>query len=290
MSLDNRQLVRDFLEAPDLNMTKLANLFYQELSDNSPSLRSILSLDRAARERKFFNMLAVIKNAKHLERIQTSIQNIGKQHLRDYGAKIEDIPLIKNALMNALSRYLGEQSTPALKLAWYVVFDEISELFIQALKNADRRYHDRNISPDIKAIDNVLERMGGYDTILRIHTRFYERIFDDPWIGQFFRGKHESTLARKQTEFMVASFGGENLYKGDTPAQVHMHMYITHEQLEARETILRWAIAEEGLNDELIEYWLQIDRGFWGGIEKDSVDDCVMKCMGQNPIIARKPG
>ncbi len=290
MSLENRQRVRDLLETTDFDITQLAHLFYQELSNNDTSLQSILLLNQAARERKFFNMLAVFKNAKHLERIQGSIQSIGKQHLRDYGAKIEDIPLIKNALMNALSSYLGKQFTPELKEAWYLVFDEITELFIKSLENADRRSHNRNISPEIKHIDNVLDQLGGYDTILRIHTRFYERIFNDPWIGQFFRGKHESTLARKQTEFMVAAFGGNNVYRGETPAQVHMHMYITHEQLEAREKTLRWAIGEEGLSDELIEHWLQVDRGFWGGIEKNTVDDCVMKCMGQIPIIARKPG
>ena len=71
----------------------------------------------------------------------------------------------------------------------------------------------------------LLEAVGGWDGILRVHTRFYEEIFEHPWLRIFFRGKHPDILAKKQTEFMVAAFGGENLYKGDTPAFVHMHMF-----------------------------------------------------------------
>jgi hypothetical protein len=46
-------------------------------------------------------------------------------------------------------------------------------------------------------------------------------------------------LIIKQTQFMVAALGGQNNYAGDTPAFVHMHMFITEEMADVRENLTR---------------------------------------------------
>jgi hemoglobin len=131
--------------------------------------------------------------------------------------------------------------------------------------------------------------VGGYDAIYRIHLRFYEMMFEEPWLGRFFWGKHEGVLARKQTDFLVACLGGPHEYRGETPAIAHLHMFITEEMLDVRESLLRRAMAEAGLETALQGRWLRIDNAFRAAVAKRSPDECVMRCVGQVPIVAKRP-
>ncbi len=287
MSIENRLRVKTCIEAigPDIN--RVSQIFYRHLLQDNPELNALFSGNTASLNRKFFNMLAALKNVKHLEKIHASIQQLGERHGQQYAVLVEYFSATKSALLTALAEHLADDFDDALKQAWSEVFDEVADLMKAAIaKSTD----SENPTPALTGYDgDLLDAVGGEDIILRIHQRFYDVIFDEPWLGKFFRGKHESTLARKQTEFMVAAFGGENRYSGDTPAFVHMHMLITEEQLEARAVILRNAIRAEGLSEDIVERWLTVDRGFWAGLVKTSEDDCVMKCFGQYPVVAKKP-
>lgn len=88
---------------------------------------------------------------------------------------------------------------------------------------------------------------------------------------------------------MIAAFNGPNNYTGDTPAFVHMHMFITDEMLAVRNTLLKEAILAEGLSESIADRWLSVDHSFWRAIVKKSVDECVLKCVGQLPVVAKKP-
>ncbi len=288
MNIGNRQQVASCIDDIGTDINQVSQSFYRHLLQDNPELSRIFSGNTATLNRKFFNMLAALKNVKHLEKIEASIHQLGERHGRQYAVLSEHFMPTKKALMMALEEHLGDGFTTPLRQAWDEVFDEVADLMKKAVSQARHRDDD---SLALTGYDgNLLQAIGGEEVVLRIHQRFYETIFEEPWLGKFFRGKHETTLARKQTEFMVAAFGGENHYRGDTPAFVHMHMLITQEQLEAREVILRNAIGEEGLSEEIVERWLKVDRGFWAGLVKASEGECVLKCFGQYPVVAKKPG
>lgn len=122
-----------------------------------------------------------------------------------------------------------------------------------------------------------------------VHQYFYDILFEDPWLKKFFYGKSKETLIDKQTQFMVAAFGGENHYRGDTPAFVHMHMFITDEMSDLRQGILRDSILAQGFSAAIAKQWLEIDDSFRSSMVKKSVDECVLKCKGQMPIVVPKP-
>ncbi len=287
MSFENRQQVASCIEDIGTDINQVSQNFYRHLLQDNPALSRIFSGNTAALNRKFFNMLAALKNVKHLEKIEASICQLGERHGQRYAVLSEHFAPTKKALMTALEEHLGDGFTAELRQAWDEVFDEVAGLMKTAISRT-RRADDG--SPSLTGYDgDLLQAIGGEDVVLRIHRRFYDVIFEEPWLGKFFRGKHETTLARKQTEFMVAAFGGENRYRGDTPAFVHMHMLITQEQLETREALLRDAIREEGLSEEIVERWLRVDRGFWSGLVKASEEECVLKCFGQFPVVAKKP-
>lgn len=136
---------------------------------------------------------------------------------------------------------------------------------------------------------SLYELVGGEAVVTAVHQRFYEELFDDPWIGIFFYGKSKESLVFKQTRFMVAAFGGPNDYRWDAPDVAHTHMYITDEQADIREVVLRNAIRAQGLSQAIEDRWLATDQSFRPALVKERLEDCQVRVPGQVPVVARKP-
>ena len=287
--LNNRLLVKSCIEENIGNRTEeLSRLFYKELFHLDINLKTVFPGNVVFLNRKFSNMLATLKNVKHLEKVIPSIEKIGERHIQIYGAQIEHFDSIKTALLLALNDFLGDKYTHELKDAWIDVFDDVAKIMEQAMSKIDKRQNQRKSHDESGYDPNLLNEIGGAEVITQIHKSFYDVMFEHPWLGQFFYGKSKTTLIRKQTEFMVAAFNGPNHYTGDTPAFVHMHMFITEEMAKLREEILKTAILDQGLSNSIADRWLKVDHSFHSSIVKNSIDECVLKCKGQVPITAKK--
>ena len=196
---------------------------------------------------------------------------------------------MQKALILALRDYHGDLFSIELDVAWNAVFSEVADIMAQAMEKIDRR-HVTRVNYDAEGYDkDLLIDVNGEQGVFNVHQRFYDVIFEEPWLGQFFYGKSKEALVNKQTKFMVAAFGGENLYTGDTPAFMHMHMLITEEMISLRQKVLRQAILDEGFSDSVADRWLKVDDSFTESIVKGGADECVMKCLGQMPVMAKKP-
>ncbi len=135
----------------------------------------------------------------------------------------------------------------------------------------DQRKSKRSCKDNRDYRPEFLAEIGGEEKITRVHQRFYDVIFEHPWLGQFFSGKPKVTLIMKQTQFMVAAFNGPNNYLGDTPAFIHMHMFITEEISDLRSQLLKDAILAEGLSESIAEHWLAVDNAFRPSIVKNQL-------------------
>lgn len=289
MEPKNQQLIRQCLDNIGNDINKLSRIFYQKLFLLDPDLQQVFPGGSVILNRKFANMMSTLKNIWEIEKMTPSIVRLGERHLRRYGAQIEYFDTAREALLLALSEYLGERFNPPLQTAWHQVFDQVAALMNQAMAEVDRRKEPRARASHDYHDPDLLADIGGSAVVQRVHERFYRVIFEHPWLGYFFRGKHEDVLATKQTQFMVAAFGGENHYQGDTPAFVHMHMFITDKMADVRQALLRQAILDEGLSAEIAQRWLRVDDAFRDAIVKTSVDQCVVRCRGQMPIVAPDP-
>lgn len=289
VKIKNRLLVKLCIGEISTQVDIVSQLFYQELFRLDIHLKTIFSGNVAFLNRKFINMLATFKNVKHLEAIENSVEKIGERHVLQYRAQIKHFPTLKNALLFALKKHLGERFNTELEAAWHEVFDDVAEIMQRAIT----KYNPEKI-PALTANESdddmgLYDDIGGEEIIQRVHQRLYDALFDEPWLEKFFYGKSKEALIDKQTKFMIAAFNGPNNYTGDTPAFVHMHMFITEEMLDVRETLLRNAILAEGLSTSIAERWLKVDQSFRAAIAKKNVDECVLKCIGQMPIVAKKP-
>lgn len=289
MNTDHRHLVKANVDSLGSNIDKLSQLFYRELFQIDINLKNVFPGNVVFLNRKFANMLATFKNTAHLEKITASVGKMGERHSQNYGVHPEHFASVEQALLLALRQYFGEKFTPELNAAWQSVFAEVSAIMKMAMEKVSHNGANNSRYDESTYDASLLAEIGGYEGILKVHQRFYDVIFRDPWLGKFFLGKHEDVLAEKQTQFMVAAFGGENRYRGDTPAFVHMHMLITDEMSDLRQTMLKKAILDEGFSESIAERWLKVDDSFRNSIVKKSVDECVLKCRGQIPVTAEKP-
>ncbi len=124
---------------------------------------------------------------------------------------------------------------------------------------------------------DLFEKMGGRPAVDKVTKAFYERMYNDPWLKQFFDGIPRSHIESQQNEFMQAALGGFNRYAGKTPPSAHKHIYITQEVYDAREAHLKAAFIECNTSEMMVEKWLKVDATFHGRVVKQSKSDCIMR-------------
>lgn len=278
--------IQHFLDRIKPDADAVAGHFYRELFTRNPELQQLFPGQAASLNRKFINMLGTFGQLDYLDKIAGSVEQMGGRHFQNYGAMAAHFPLFEDALMVALRTHFDDFCDQD-EVLWRESFNAIAGVMQRASESAGSGNQTRHQGPQVP--DDYLQQVGGFEGVYAVHRRFYSVMFADEWLGQFFYGKHESVLAQKQTEFMVAAFGGQNQYRGDTPAFVHMHMYVTDEEADRREVFLRDAILAEGMSEAVADIWLAADRSFRDAIVKQDISECVMKCRGQMPVRARKP-
>lgn len=121
----------------------------------------------------------------------------------------------------------------------------------------------------------LLEQLGGRATLERVHRRFYDLLFADPWLAPFFRHLDQRFIEHQQTDFMAGNFGGPRAYRGRPPAQAHQHLFITEEMFLYRQRLLKQALRECGVAVALARQWIRIDSAFRKAIVKGDPGECV---------------
>lgn len=132
------------------------------------------------------------------------------------------------------------------------------------------------------AIDPTLfDRLGGLDTLRKVHKNFYDKLFVHPWLKQFFVEHPQEIFENQQTNFMSGLMGGPKCYAGKTPKMAHQNIFITDEMFETRNAILSQSIKEAGIADDVREEWLAADRTLKRALVKTSVTECRTMFDGQ---------
>jgi len=125
------------------------------------------------------------------------------------------------------------------------------------------------------SIDKTLfDRLGGIETLKRVHKIFYDKAYAHPWLKLYFTDKPQQVLEDQQTDFMAQLIGGPKRYAGKTPKMAHQHINITDELFNLRRSMLSESITEAGLPDALRDEWLNADGALKVSITKKSVEEC----------------
>jgi nitric oxide dioxygenase len=95
-----------------------ARLFYDNLFERDPALRSLFKEDMTEQRQKLMAMLSVaVANVRDLSKIAEAVQALGRRHV-SYGVKPEDYSTVGAALIATLEKGLGDDFTPEVRDAW----------------------------------------------------------------------------------------------------------------------------------------------------------------------------
>jgi hemoglobin len=121
---------------------------------------------------------------------------------------------------------------------------------------------------------SLFEDVGGFETLNRVHKRFYTSVYNHSWMSQFFSNTNRSEIENQQTTFMAKIMGGPNEYAGKMPKYAHIHMFLTTEMVDIRHDLLKKAILAEGVSVENARQWLLKDWTIAKTILKKSPSEC----------------
>lgn len=131
--------------------------------------------------------------------------------------------------------------------------------------------------------------IGGRPGLRPVIERFYELVYADPWIGQFFLDVDQAEQVQALEDFLCTGAPGEPVFDGSYPRMAHAHMYITQPMIKRRTQLLRRAIEDLGHPQEVVHQWLLADGLWHGAVRKESVDDCRPSLAGKALKVINHP-
>ena len=131
MNVEQVELIRRSLIQVHPIADQIAASFYARLFEVTPHLRKLFSGDMSRQGAMLMTSLELaVSSLDEPASILPAVQALGERHL-SYGVKSEYYPLAREAYLWALEKHLGENFTPALKDAWAVAFDALTQAMIR---------------------------------------------------------------------------------------------------------------------------------------------------------------
>ncbi len=122
--------------------------------------------------------------------------------------------------------------------------------------------------------ESLFSAVGGTIQIRRVHKIFYDKVYADPWMGQYFAEIDQELIENQQTDFISQVLGGPALYCGALPVPAHKHMMITDELFTLRSRLLEESLREAGVPAAAAKEWLTRDAAFRSRLVKKTAEAC----------------
>jgi hemoglobin len=130
------------------------------------------------------------------------------------------------------------------------------------------------MADNVIPINKTFEELGGRPILEKVAKIFYDKVYEDNWIGEYFKDVDQKVIEEQQVDFMSMALGGPKVYLGKLPVPAHKHMMISDELFVLREKLLDQAFVEAKACQELINRWRKIDQAFKAKIVKKSLAEC----------------
>jgi hemoglobin-like flavoprotein len=108
--------------------TKLAAIFYADLFAKYPQIRPMFRNDITIQQKKLTDTLEwVVGNLDRPHEVRTAARELGRKH-DTYGAVAEHYPIVRDVLVDAMSKVAGDKWTRDLDADWRLAIDLLSAL------------------------------------------------------------------------------------------------------------------------------------------------------------------
>jgi hemoglobin len=99
----------------------------------------------------------------------------------------------------------------------------------------------------------IYERIGGASSVSAAVDRFYEKIWADPRLADYFEGIDRARLKAHQRAFMLTTVGGPQVYNGREMREAHAGLGITDAAFDQVLTHLATTLTELGVDETIID-------------------------------------
>lgn len=134
MNLKKIRLVQESFQKIFLIANQAMAIFYHELFEINPSLRSLFPRDipkMALQRNKLRDMLLfVVDGLSNLDKLKPILKKLGREHVH-YGVQEAHYLDVRKALLNTLEIGLQDEFTADTKQAWIEIFDSIIQLMLE---------------------------------------------------------------------------------------------------------------------------------------------------------------
>jgi nitric oxide dioxygenase len=137
MTPDNIQRVQASFAQVAPIAEQAASLFYARLFELAPEVRPLFRGDMAEQGRKLMAMLAtVVGGLSRLDTLVPVARALAQRHVA-YGARPEHYAVVGTALLDTLSKGLGDDFTPEVRAAWVEAYGLLSGAMLDAHRAAE---------------------------------------------------------------------------------------------------------------------------------------------------------
>lgn len=105
----------------------------------------------------------------------------------------------------------------------------------------------------------LFERYGGFASVSRIVSEFYDRVLDSPTLSGYFANTDMKDLIDHQTKFIASVMGGPGSYSDDVLERVHAKLNINERDFLEVVSLLKETLADFDVADGDIA---EIESGF----------------------------
>ena len=118
-------------------------------------------------------------------------------------------------------------------------------------------------SPARSELKELVDSIGGPDSVRAILEDFYQRMSKDILIGFFFDGKDLKHIAYQQANFILNAAGILDRFEGKGPSTAHVALApILTGHFDRRLVILRQTLEAHKIPQICINSWVQFEEGF----------------------------
>lgn len=132
MTPEQIELVQSTWAQVKPNADAVAEMFYAKLFELDPSLKPLFKGDMKEQGQKLMATLNLaVTSLTKLEEIIPAVQDLGRRHVQ-YGVPDESYQTVAAALLDTLSKGLGDGFTDDVKAAWTETYVTLSNVMLEA--------------------------------------------------------------------------------------------------------------------------------------------------------------
>ena len=98
-------------------------------------------------------------------------------------------------------------------------------------------------------MSSIFERYGGFASVSRIVSAFYDRVLDSLILSPYFEKTDMRRLIDHQTKFIASLMGGPASYSNEILERVHAHLSIDQESFDEMVLLLSETLEDFNMTD-----------------------------------------